>query len=130
MDDLLEDGFVGCASGCSARDACIGEDDVEFAEIPGKIREELLTVLRHRNVGAIAVRFRSEFCNRFIQCRLIATRDCDLSAFRDEKAGRGQADAAVASGNESLLARELHVSSSMAEPQLARFVIHMMAILD
>jgi hypothetical protein len=44
---------------------------------------------------------------------LIATRDRDLSAFRDEKAGCGQSDAAIASGNESFLACEFHDSSSM-----------------
>jgi hypothetical protein len=44
---------------------------------------------------------------------LIATRNCDFRAFRDEKAGSAQADAAVASGNESLFACELHDSSSL-----------------
>ena len=113
MDYLLEDGFVGAASRCTAGDAGIGEYDVELAEILGEFSEELLTVLRNRNVGAIAVRFRSQLGDRFIQCLLIATRNCDFSAFRNEKAGCGQADAAVASGNESLLACELHDSSSM-----------------
>jgi hypothetical protein len=46
---------------------------------------------------------------------LIATRNCDFRAFRDEKAGSAQADAAVASGNESLFACELHGSSSMTD---------------
>ena len=113
MDHLLEDGFVGRASRRPASDAGIGEDDVKFAKVFGEFSEELLAVLRNRNVGAIAVRFRSEFGDRFIQRLLITAGNCDFSAFRDEKAGCGQADAAVASGNECLLACELHDSSSM-----------------
>src|SRR5271166_2931126 len=66
------------------------------------------------NVSAIAVRFRSQLGDPFIQCLLIATRNCDFRAFR-EKAGCGQADAAVASGNESLFACELHDSSSLTD---------------
>jgi len=86
VDYLLEDGFVGRASRRPARNACIGEDDVEFAKVFGEFSEKLLAVLRNRNVGAIAVRFRSQLGDRFIQCLLIATRNCDFSAFRDEKA--------------------------------------------
>lgn len=117
-DYLLEDGFVGRASRRPARNACIGKDDVEFAEVFGEFSEKLLAVLCNRNVGAIAVRFRSQLGDRFIQCLLIATCNCDFRAFRDEKAGCGQADAAVASGNESLLACELRDSSSMTDPLL------------
>jgi hypothetical protein len=39
---------------------------------------------------------------------LIATRNCDFRAFCNEKAGSGQADAAVSAGDESLLACEFH----------------------
>jgi hypothetical protein len=39
------------------------------------------------------VRFRSQRGDRFIQCLLIATRNCDFRAFCNEKAGGGQADA-------------------------------------
>ena len=108
MDYLLEDGFVGRASRRHARNACIREDDVKFAKVFGELSEKPLAILRNRNVSAIAVRFRSQLGHRFIQCLLIATRNCDFRAFRDEKAGRGQADAAVASGDESLFACELH----------------------
>ena len=113
MDYLLEDGFIGRASGRPARNACIGEDDVEFAKVFGEFSEKPLAVLRNRNVSAIAVRFRSQLGDRFIQCLLIATCNCNFRAFRDENAGCGQADAAVASGNESLFACELHDSSSL-----------------
>jgi hypothetical protein len=119
VDYLLEDGFVGRASRRPARNACIGEDDVKFAKVFGEISEELLAVLRNRNVGAIAVRFRSQLGDRFIQCLLIATRNCDLCAFRDEKAGCGQADAAVSAGDESLLACEFHDSSLMTHGRTA-----------
>ena len=119
MDYLLEDGFVGHASRRPARNACIGEDDVKFAKVFGEISEELLAVLRNRNVGAIAVRFRSQLGDCFIQCLLIATRNCEFSAFRDEKARCGQADAAVASGNESLFACELHDSSLRTDRLMA-----------
>jgi len=61
------------------------------------------------------VRFRSQLGDRFIQCLLIATRNCDFRAFSDEKAGCGQADAAIASGNENSFARELYDSSSMTD---------------
>jgi hypothetical protein len=115
VDYLLEDGFVGRASRRPAGNACISEDDVKFAKVFGEFSEELLAVLRNRNVSAIAVRFRSQLGDRFIQCLLIATRNCDFSAFRDEKAGCGKADAAVASGNESLFACELYDSSSMTD---------------
>jgi hypothetical protein len=102
VDYLLEDGFVGRASRRPARNARVSEDDVKFAKVFGEFSEELLAVLRNRNVSAIAVRFRSQLGDRFIQCLLISTRNRDFRALRDEKAGRGQADAAVASGNESL----------------------------
>src|SRR5271155_4723674 len=77
--------------------------------------KSLLTVLRNRNVGAIAVRFRSQLGDRFIQRRLIATRNCHLCTFRDEKAGCGEADTAIAAGNESLFACELHDSASLTD---------------
>ena len=124
VDHVLEDRFVGRARRCPARDAGIGEDDVKFAKVFGEFSEELLAVLRHRNVGAIAARFRAEFGNRFIQGLLIATRNCDFSAFRDEKPGSGQADAAIASGNESFFACELHDSSSMTDSSTRMVVIH------
>jgi hypothetical protein len=54
VDHLLEDGFVGRASRRPARNACIGEDDVKFAKVFGEFSEELLAVLRNRNVGAAA----------------------------------------------------------------------------
>ena len=78
---FLEQGFVGRASRCPARDACIGEDDVKFAKVFGELSEELLAVLRHRNVGAIAARAGAEFGDRFIQRLLIPAGDGDLSAF-------------------------------------------------
>jgi hypothetical protein len=98
-----------------ARNACIREDDLKFAKVFGEFSEELLSVLRNRNVSAIAVRFPSQFGDRFIQCLLIATCNCDFCAFRDEKAGCGKADATVATGNESPFACELHDSSSMTD---------------
>jgi hypothetical protein len=90
VDYLLEDGFVGHASGRPARNACISEDDVKFAKVFGEFSEEFLAVLRNRNVSAIAARFRSQFGDRFIQCLLVATRNCAFRAFRDEKAGCGK----------------------------------------
>jgi hypothetical protein len=75
VDYLLEDGFVGRASRRPARNACISEDDVKFAKVFGEFSEELLAVLRNRNVSAIAVRFRSQLGDRFIQCLLVATRN-------------------------------------------------------
>ena len=119
MHYLLEDGFVGRASRRAARNACVSEDDVKFAKVLGQFNEELLAVLRNRNVSAIAMRFRSQLGDRFIQCLLIATRNCDFGAFRDEKAGCGQADAAVASGNESLFACEFHDFSSLTDGSLS-----------
>ena len=91
------------------------EDDVKFAKVFGEFSEELLAVLRNRNVSPIAVRFRSQLGDRFIQCLLIATRNCDFRAFRDEKAGCGQADAAVASGNESLLPASFMIPPSLTD---------------
>jgi hypothetical protein len=84
---LLEDGFVGRASRLPARNGCISEDDVKCAKVFGDFSEKPLVVLRNRNVSAIAVRFRSQLGDRFIQCPLIANRNCDFRAFRDEKAG-------------------------------------------
>ena len=115
MDYPLKDGFVGRASRRHARNAGISEDDVKLAKVFGEFSEKPLAVLRNRNVSAIAVRFRSQLGDRFIECLLIATRNCDFRAFRDEKAGCGQTDAAVASGNESLFAYELHDSSSATD---------------
>jgi hypothetical protein len=115
VDYLLEDGFVGRASRRPARNACVSEDDVKFAKVFGEFSEKPLAVLRNRNVSAIAVRFRPQLGDRFIQCLLIATRNCDFRAFRDEKAGCAQADAAVASGNESLFACEFRDSSSLTD---------------
>ena len=100
MDYLLEDGFVGRASRRTARNACIGEDDVKFAKVFGEFSEKLLAVLRNRNVGAIAVRFRSQLGDRFIQRLLVPAGNRDLSAFCNEKAGCGQADATVSAGDE------------------------------
>ena len=54
MDYLLKDGFVGRASRSRARNACVSEDDVKFAKVLGEFSEELLAVLRNRNVSAIA----------------------------------------------------------------------------
>ena len=85
MDYLLEDGFVGRASRRPARNACVSEDDVKFTKVLGDFSEELLAVLRNRNVSAVAMRFRSQLGDRFIQCLLIATRNCDFRAFRDER---------------------------------------------
>ena len=113
MDYLLEDGFVGRASRRPARNACVSEDDVKFAKVLGEFSEELLAVLRNRNVSAVAMRFRSQLGDRFIQCLLIATRNCDFRAFRDEKAGSAQADAAVASGNARLLGRPRRKDAAM-----------------
>ena len=59
MDYLLEDGFVGRASRGPARNACVSEDDVKFAKVFGEFSEELLAVLRNRNVSAVAMRFLS-----------------------------------------------------------------------
>jgi hypothetical protein len=59
VDYLLEDGFVGRSSRRPARNTCIGEHDVKFAKVFGEFSEELLAVLRNRNVSAIAVRVRS-----------------------------------------------------------------------
>jgi hypothetical protein len=96
MDHVLEDGFVGGASRRPAGDACIGEDDAKLAKVFGEFCEELLAVLRNRNVDAIAVRFRSQFGDRFIQRLLIAARNCNFSALRDEETGRGQTNTTVA----------------------------------
>jgi hypothetical protein len=93
-------------------DPGIGEDDIQLAEISSKIREELLAVLCHGNVGTIAARVRSKFCDCLIECRLIATREGDLGAFCDEKASSGETDSAVAAGDESCFACEFHISSS------------------
>lgn len=60
MDYLLEDGFVGRASRRPARNACVSEDDVKFTKVLGEFSEELLAVLRNRNVSAVAMRFRSQ----------------------------------------------------------------------
>ena len=78
MDYLLEDGFVGRASRRPARNACVSEDDVKFAKVLGEFSEELLGVLRNRNVSAVAMRFRSQLGDRVIQCLLITTRNCDF----------------------------------------------------
>ena len=52
VDYLLEDGFVGRASRRPARNACVSEDDDKFTKVLGEFSEELLTVLRNRNVSA------------------------------------------------------------------------------
>ena len=78
VDYLLEDGFVGRASRRPARNACVSEDDVKFAKVLGEFSEELLGVLRNRNVSAVAMRFRSQLGDRVIQCLLITTRNCDF----------------------------------------------------
>ena len=58
VDYLLEDGFVGRASRRPARNACVSEDDVKFTKVLGEFSEELLTVLRNRNVSAVGERAR------------------------------------------------------------------------
>jgi hypothetical protein len=68
VDYLLEDGFVGRASRRPARKACVSEDDVKFTKVLGEFSEELLAVLRNRNVSTVVMRFRSQLGDRFIQC--------------------------------------------------------------
>ena len=64
-------------------------------------------------VSAIAARVGSQFGDCFIQRLLVPAGNRDFSAFCNEKAGSGQADAAVSAGDESLLACEFHDSSLM-----------------
>ena len=71
----------------------------------------MLAVFRKCDVGSIATRVRSELRGRFIERLLVAAGDGDLSAFGDKKTSSGKTDAAIASGNESLFAYELHNSS-------------------
>ena len=67
MNDILKDGFVGRAGRRTARDARIRKDDVEFAEIFGQGREELLAVFRNGEVSAVATRVWPECSNRLIE---------------------------------------------------------------
>jgi hypothetical protein len=63
-----------------AANSDIGEDDVQLAEILGKIREEPLPVVRHGNVGAIPARVGSQFGDCFIQRLLVSAGNRDFSA--------------------------------------------------
>src|SRR5215472_17980963 len=113
MDDILKDGFVGRASRCPTGNTCVGENDIELAESPGKIPEEPLAVRCHCNVSAIAVCARAEFGDRLIQRLLVAAGDGDFGAFCDEETGSGKTDAAVTSSNEGLFTCEFHDFSLM-----------------
>ena len=117
-------GFVRGAGRRPAANSGIGEDDVQLAEILGEIREEPLAVVRHGNVGAVAARVGSQFGDCFIQRLLVPAGNRDFSAFCNEKAGGGQADAAVSAGDESLLTCEFHDSSLMTGPSTRMPVIH------
>ena len=108
VDDVLKDGFVGRARRRSAGDAGICEDDVEPAEISGKCCEEPLAVFGYGDVCAVAARARSKFGDSFVQRLLVTAGNGDLGAFRNENAGSGKTDAAVASGDESFLSCEFH----------------------
>src|SRR6185437_5575295 len=118
MDDILKSRLVRGAGRCPAGDAGIGEDDVKLSEIFGKLNKKLLAVLRHSNVGSVAARTRSQFRDCSIQGLFVTARDGDLSAFGNKKTRCGQTDAAVASGNQSFLTRELHKCLPYASPEL------------
>src|SRR5271168_3306902 len=108
MDHVLKNGLVGRAGRSPARDAGIGEDNVELPEIFGQVCEEPLAIFRNGDVNAVGARVRSKFGDRFIKRLLVATSNGDLRALRNEKSGCGQTDATVAAGDKSLLACELH----------------------
>lgn len=55
-------------------------------------------------------RLLAELLGRRVECSLIPSRDDHRRALRDEPAGRGQADAAVAAGDQGGLASEFHGS--------------------
>ena len=107
MDHVLKNGLVSRTGRRPARDAGIGEDNVEFPEIFGQGCEEPLAVFRKGNVSAVATRVWSEFCNGLIQRFLVATGNGDLGALSNEKSGCGKTFATVTAGNKSLLACEL-----------------------
>src|SRR4029077_6603458 len=112
-NDVLKNCLVGRAGRGPAGDAGIDEDDVQLAEILGKIREESLPVARHGHVGAIAARVGSQLGDSFIQRLLVPSGNRDSSAFGNEQAARGKPDAAVSAGDERLLAGEFHDSTLM-----------------
>jgi hypothetical protein len=99
VDDIFKNCFIRSASRRPAADSGIGEDDVQLAEIPAKIREEPFAVVPHGNVGAIATRVGSQFGDCFIQRLLIPAGNRDYRAFCNEEAGSSQADAAVSAGD-------------------------------
>jgi hypothetical protein len=122
VDDVFESGFVRRAGRRSGGNSGIGEDDVQLAEIMGKVGEQALAILGNGDVGAISVRFRPQFRDCLIQRLLIAAGDGDFSAFCDEEASCGKTDAAIASRDECLLTREFHDSS--CRPPTMMIVIH------
>jgi hypothetical protein len=133
MNDIFEERLIRCAGRCPAGNASIGKDDVQAAEIPGEVGEEPLPILGDGNVGAITVRFRSQFGDRFVQSFWIATGKGNFRPFRDEEARGRKTDSAVASRDESFLARQFHISSSMADHQIIyddRHTNGMMTIID
>ena len=59
MDHVLKNGLVSGTGRRPARDAGIGEDDVELPEIFGQGCKEPLAVFRNGDVGAVATRIGS-----------------------------------------------------------------------
>ena len=77
-------------------DASVGEQDVEAALLLFDGGEQAVEVRQVRDVALHASGVFADLPDCFIGIRLSAAGDEDTAAFRDEPAGGGQADAAVA----------------------------------
>src|SRR5262249_46384089 len=82
------------------QDAGVGEQDVEAALLPLHRGEQPVEVRKVRDVALHAGDVLADLCYRFIEFRLAASGDEDVGALGDEAPGGGQADAAVAPGDD------------------------------
>src|SRR5262249_2333073 len=81
-------------------DAGVGKQDVKAALLPLDAGEQPVEVREVRDVALHAGDVLADLPDRFVKLRLSAAGDEDVGAFRDEPVGGGQADAAVASGDD------------------------------
>src|SRR5262249_7862947 len=82
------------------QEAGVGEQDVEASLLPLYGAEQPVEVREVRDVTRHAGDVLADLPDRLIEFRLAASRDEDMGAFGDESPGGGQADAAVAPGDD------------------------------
>ncbi len=110
-DDLLEELFGGAANLGCAGNACVGEDDVELAELFAYLFEDGLAGLGVGDVALEADGVGAELGDGGVEGLLISASNGDVSAFFNEEECGGETDSAVASGDKSFLSCEFHEST-------------------